>query len=67
MSEVWNTKINYYRGKPILTMLEELRCFLMRRMAKHKKVLSTYIRLLALVQQRKMEDIMKDTKFWTAQ
>ncbi|XP_025635798.1 uncharacterized protein [Arachis hypogaea] len=43
MTEVWNAKINHYRGKPILTMLEEIRYYLMRRMAKHKKVLSTYI------------------------
>ncbi|XP_025649566.1 uncharacterized protein [Arachis hypogaea] len=67
MSEVWNAKINHYRGKPILTMLEELRCYLMRRMVKHKKILSTYTGVLAPVQQRKLEDLMKDTKFWTAQ
>ncbi|XP_025685839.2 uncharacterized protein [Arachis hypogaea] len=67
MSDVWNAKINHYRGKPILTMLEELRCYLMRRMAKHKKILSTYTGVLAPVQQRKLEDLMKDTKFWTAQ
>ncbi|RYR47732.1 hypothetical protein Ahy_A07g033689 [Arachis hypogaea] len=67
MIEVWNAKINHYRGKSILTILEEIRCYLMRRMAKHKKVLSTYTRVLAPIQQRKMEDIMKDTKFWTAQ
>ncbi|XP_016186019.1 uncharacterized protein LOC107627713 [Arachis ipaensis] len=67
MTEVWNAKINHYRGKPILTMLEEIHCYLMRRMATHKKVLSTYTGVLAPVQQRKMEDIMKDTKFWTAQ
>ncbi|XP_072063921.1 uncharacterized protein [Arachis hypogaea] len=30
MTEVWNAKIVHYRGKPILTMLEELRCYIMR-------------------------------------
>ncbi|XP_025692404.1 uncharacterized protein [Arachis hypogaea] len=42
MTEVWNAKIVHYRGKPILTMLEELRCYIMRRMAQHKKALSMY-------------------------
>ncbi|KAI9113018.1 hypothetical protein K1719_015950 [Acacia pycnantha] len=33
VSEVWNSKIRTYRAKPILSMCEELRCYIMRRMA----------------------------------
>ena len=39
MCEVWNSKIIHYRTKPILTMCEELRCYIMRKMAGHNKVL----------------------------
>ncbi|XP_029143991.1 uncharacterized protein [Arachis hypogaea] len=67
MTEVWNAKIVYYRGKPILTMLEELKCYIMRRMAQHKKALSMYTSIVAPVQQKRMEAIMKDTKHWTSQ
>ncbi|XP_057730270.1 uncharacterized protein LOC130945577 [Arachis stenosperma] len=67
MTEVWNAKIVHYRRKPILTMLEELRCYIMRRMTQHKKALSTYIGVVAPVQQKRMEAIMKDTRHWTAQ
>ncbi|XP_057719130.1 uncharacterized protein LOC130933515 [Arachis stenosperma] len=49
MTEVWNAKIVHYRGKPILTMLEELRCYIMRRMAQHKKALSMYTGVVAPV------------------
>ncbi|KAF1892534.1 hypothetical protein Lal_00011000 [Lupinus albus] len=36
MCEVWNSKIVEFWDKPILTMLEELRCYIMRRMGQHK-------------------------------
>ncbi|KAL4380901.1 hypothetical protein AHAS_Ahas04G0079800 [Arachis hypogaea] len=67
MTEVWNAKIVHYSKKPILTMLEELICYIMRRMAQHKKALSMYTSVVAPVQQKRMEVIMKDTKHWTAQ
>ncbi|XP_016191556.1 uncharacterized protein LOC107632386 [Arachis ipaensis] len=67
MTEVWNAKIVHYRGKPILTMLEELKCYIMRRMAQHKRVLSTYTGIVAPVQQKRIDDIMKECKYWTAQ
>ncbi|XP_072057959.1 uncharacterized protein [Arachis hypogaea] len=67
MTEVWNAKIVHYREKPILTMLEELRCYIMRRMAQHKKALSMYTGVVAPVQQKRMEAIKKETKHWTAQ
>ncbi|XP_015960341.1 uncharacterized protein LOC107484239 [Arachis duranensis] len=54
MCEVWNAKIIEYRGKPILTMCEDLRCYLMRKMATHKKKLESYSGQLAPVQQKKL-------------
>ncbi|XP_016173439.1 uncharacterized protein LOC107615943 [Arachis ipaensis] len=63
--EVWNAKIVEYRGKPILTMCEDLRCYLMRKMATHKKKLETHPGHLALVQQKKLDDIIKpSTNKW---
>ncbi|RYR39500.1 hypothetical protein Ahy_A09g045057 [Arachis hypogaea] len=67
MTEVWNAKIVQYKEKSILTILEELRCYIMRSMAQHKRVLSTYVGTVALVQQKRVEDIMKESKYWTAQ
>ncbi|XP_025608001.1 uncharacterized protein [Arachis hypogaea] len=40
MCEVLNSKIVNYRSKPILTMCEEIKCYLMRRMVKHKELLN---------------------------
>ncbi|RYR05176.1 hypothetical protein Ahy_B06g085052 [Arachis hypogaea] len=35
--KVFNAKVKKMRGKPIITMLEEVRCYVMRIMAKNKK------------------------------
>ncbi|KAL4344259.1 hypothetical protein AHAS_Ahas11G0160500 [Arachis hypogaea] len=59
MCEVWNAKIVEYRGKPILTMCEDLRCYLMRKMATHKKKLESHSGHLAPVQQKKMDKFVK--------
>ncbi|XP_072074904.1 uncharacterized protein [Arachis hypogaea] len=65
MCEVWNAKIVNYRSKPILTMCEELRCYIMRRMTKYKQVLETYIGTeIAPTQQKRFDDIMKDVRYW---
>ncbi|XP_025636171.1 uncharacterized protein [Arachis hypogaea] len=65
MCEVWNAKIVNYRGKPILTMCEELRCYIMRRMTKYKQVLETYVGTeLAPVQQKRLDDIIKGVRYW---
>ncbi|XP_072054976.1 uncharacterized protein [Arachis hypogaea] len=40
MCEVWNAKIVEYREKPILTMCEELRSYIMLKMAEHKHRIS---------------------------
>ncbi|XP_020972458.1 uncharacterized protein LOC110269143 [Arachis ipaensis] len=59
MCEVWNAKIVAYRGKPILTMCEDLRCYLMRKMAAHKKKLEKHVSALAPVQQKRLDDFIK--------
>ncbi|XP_025607242.1 uncharacterized protein [Arachis hypogaea] len=40
--EVFNAKVKKMRGKPIITMLEEVRCYVMRIMARNKKALVGY-------------------------
>ncbi|QHN99670.1 uncharacterized protein DS421_13g399850 [Arachis hypogaea] len=65
MCEVWNEKIVNYRSKLILTMCEELRCYIMRRMTKYKQVLETYVGTeVAPTQQKRLDDIMKDVRYW---
>ncbi|RYQ85537.1 uncharacterized protein [Arachis hypogaea] len=59
MCEVWNAKIVEYRGKPILTMCKDLRCYLMRKMATHKRKLEACSGLLAPVQQKKLDKFIK--------
>ncbi|RYR66300.1 hypothetical protein Ahy_A03g012289 isoform A [Arachis hypogaea] len=68
MCEVWNAKIVEYRSKPILTLSEDLRCYLMRKIVGHKKRLSKYTGKLALVQQQRLDDIIKlDSNKWNAE
>ncbi|XP_016164110.1 uncharacterized protein LOC107606574 [Arachis ipaensis] len=59
MCEVWNAKIVQYREKPILTTCEELRCYIMRKMAMHKKKLESHIGPLAPVQHKRLNDFIK--------
>ncbi|KAL4307676.1 uncharacterized protein [Arachis hypogaea] len=59
MCEVWNAKIVEYREKPILTMCEGLRCYIMRKMATHKKKLEAHIEPLAPVQHKKLDKFIK--------
>ncbi|XP_025618784.3 uncharacterized protein [Arachis hypogaea] len=66
MYEVFNSKIVSYRSKPILTMCEEIRCYLMRRMVKHKELLSDYTGKLAPVQQKRMERLIRPSNKWRA-
>ncbi|RYR51794.1 hypothetical protein Ahy_A06g026767 [Arachis hypogaea] len=57
--EVWNAKIVEHRVKPILTMCEGLRCYIMRKLATHKKKLEAHIGPLALVQHKKLDQFIK--------
>ncbi|XP_061343146.1 uncharacterized protein LOC133289265 [Gastrolobium bilobum] len=39
MAEVWNAKIIGYRSKLIVSLCEELRCYIMSRMAAHQRII----------------------------
>ncbi|XP_061346136.1 uncharacterized protein LOC133291821 [Gastrolobium bilobum] len=57
MPEVWNAKIVNYRSKPIMTLCEELRCYIMRRMAAHKRILQTFRGKIAPAQQKRLDQL----------
>ncbi|XP_072085035.1 uncharacterized protein [Arachis hypogaea] len=59
MCEVWNAKIVEYRGRPILTMIDDLRCYVMRKMTLHKKKLENHTGKLAPVQHKRLEEFIK--------
>ncbi|XP_061350413.1 uncharacterized protein LOC133295586 [Gastrolobium bilobum] len=65
MAEVWNAKIVGYRSKPIITLLEELRCYIMRRMAAHQRVLGTVRGKIAPAQQLKLDQLKVLSNSWT--
>ncbi|KAL4307036.1 hypothetical protein AHAS_Ahas16G0238100 [Arachis hypogaea] len=67
MCEVFNAKIVNYRTKPILTMCEEIRCYLMRRMVNHKRVLDNHTGKLAPFQQKRMERLVNLSTKWMAE
>ncbi|KAL5158550.1 hypothetical protein HKD37_15G042996 [Glycine soja] len=63
--EVFNAKILQYRCKPILTMLEEIRCYIMRTMAAHKVKLSGKPGPLHPVQYKRLEKEILFANQWT--
>ncbi|XP_061354319.1 uncharacterized protein LOC133298944 [Gastrolobium bilobum] len=65
MAEVWNAKIVGYRSKPIITLLEEPRCYIMRRMAAHQRVLGTVRGKIAPAQQLKLDQLKVLSNSWT--
>ncbi|KAI9125885.1 hypothetical protein K1719_003303 [Acacia pycnantha] len=56
---------SYLPAKPILSMCEELRCYIMRRMAAHKRVLGTVRGKIAPAQQKRLENIKIASNVWT--
>ncbi|XP_029147052.1 uncharacterized protein [Arachis hypogaea] len=67
MCEVWNAKIVEHREKSILTMCEGLQCYIMRKMATHKKKLEAHIGPLAPVQHKKLDQFIKPKSYkWRA-
>lgn len=54
-----------YGKNLVLTMLEELRCYLIRRMSAHKRVLGSYKGRLPPVQQKRLERVKVDNNIWT--
>ncbi|XP_025616609.1 uncharacterized protein [Arachis hypogaea] len=67
MCEVFNAKIVSYRCKPILTMCEEIRCYLMRRMVNRKRILENHSGRLAPVQEKRMEKLLNLSTKWTVE
>ncbi|KAI9120808.1 hypothetical protein K1719_007841 [Acacia pycnantha] len=63
--EVWNSKIRNYRSKPILSMYEELRSYIMRRMAAHKRVLGTVMGKITPAQQKRLDKLKIGSNVWT--
>ncbi|RYQ90307.1 hypothetical protein Ahy_B09g096465 isoform C [Arachis hypogaea] len=62
--EVFNAKVKKMRGKPIITMLEEVRCYVMRIMARNKKDLVGYNGRLAPTQQSRLERKKRESNKW---
>ena len=62
--EVFNSKIVTYRTKPILTMLEEIRCYAMRSMSGHKLKLAARSGPLCPMQQSKLDREKKLSNNW---
>ncbi|XP_057719981.1 uncharacterized protein LOC130934419 [Arachis stenosperma] len=67
MCEVFNAKIINYRCKAILTMCEEIKCYLMRRMVNHKRVLENHSGRLTPVQEKRTEKLLNLSTKWTAE
>ncbi|XP_057730552.1 uncharacterized protein LOC130945874 [Arachis stenosperma] len=67
MCEVFNSKVVKYRIKPVLTMCEEIRCYLMRRMTKHIRLLEHHSGKLAPVQEKRLQRLIKPSSRWIAE
>ncbi|XP_061361615.1 uncharacterized protein LOC133305412 [Gastrolobium bilobum] len=65
MAEVWNAKIVAYRSKPIVSLCEELRCYIMMRMAAHQRILGTVRGKIAPAQQKKLDQLKVLSNSWT--
>ncbi|XP_015952913.1 uncharacterized protein LOC107477416 [Arachis duranensis] len=66
-AESFNATIVGMRGKSILTMLEEMRFYIMRVMAQHKDALASYTGKLAPIQMSRLEKEKKEGNYWEAQ
>ncbi|XP_016206867.1 uncharacterized protein LOC107647289 [Arachis ipaensis] len=62
--EVFNARIKEARSKPIITLLEEVRMFVMRSIAKNKVKLNNYVGKLPPVIQSRLEKVRKESKNW---
>ncbi|RYQ96499.1 hypothetical protein Ahy_B08g092259 [Arachis hypogaea] len=60
--EVFNARIKEYRAKPILTILEEVRMFVMRTITKNKVKLQHQIGRLPPIQRNRLEKIRKESQ-----
>ncbi|XP_072069760.1 uncharacterized protein [Arachis hypogaea] len=62
--EVFNAKIKDARAKPIITLLEEVRMFVMRTIAKNKVKLQNHTGKLTPVIKSRLEKVRKESKHW---
>ncbi|XP_025678198.2 uncharacterized protein [Arachis hypogaea] len=62
--EVFNARIKEARSKPIITLLEEVRMFVMRSIAKNKVKLNNHVGKLPPVIQSRLEKVRKESKNW---
>ncbi|XP_072081108.1 uncharacterized protein [Arachis hypogaea] len=62
--ESFNAKTKYDRGKPILTLAEEVRRMVMKSMSDNRLKLLTYQGILTPVQQSRLESLIKLSRNW---
>ncbi|XP_057747864.1 uncharacterized protein LOC130967058 [Arachis stenosperma] len=62
--EVFNARIKEARAKPIITLLEEVRMFVLRTIAKNKVKLAKHVGKLPPVVQSRLDKIRKESKSW---
>ncbi|MED6194013.1 hypothetical protein PIB30_119086 [Stylosanthes scabra] len=63
--EVFNSRNKEFRAKPIITLLEEVRMFVMTTIAKNKLKLSHYIGKLPPIQKSRLQKLIRESKKWT--
>ncbi|RYR67107.1 hypothetical protein Ahy_A03g013362 [Arachis hypogaea] len=66
-AESLNATMVGLRGKSIITMLEDIRYYLMKTMAFHKDALMAYTGKLAPIQTSRLEKEKKEGNYWEAQ
>lgn len=64
MCEQFNATIVKFRGKPILTMLEEIRTYLMNKMNNSRSFMARYKGPISPSTQTKLEQAKKNSNFW---
>ena len=67
MCEQFNSQIVQYKGKPIITMAEEIRCYVMRKMNDNRYTMARYQGPICPRAQDRLEIAKKDSKLWTPQ
>ncbi|KAK2356812.1 hypothetical protein QL285_094135 [Trifolium repens] len=63
--EGFNSSILKYRGKPILTMAEEIRCYIMRTMSTNRLKLANRTGILCPMQQSRLKKLKIKSNLWT--
>ncbi|XP_072086879.1 uncharacterized protein [Arachis hypogaea] len=62
--EVFNARIKEARAKPIITLLEEARMYIMRTIARNKMKFKNHVGLLPPIQRSRLEKIRNASKNW---